>query len=334
MSSATLIASGVLALVGLAIVLWANLVPAERLAARTAKRVGLALPAEPLRDRIVRRTRSTRRWIANCGALGLLLTLGGVLLGVTAGWIPDPEVALSWLALGGIVLGTAAGALLGVLTDRPQLDREQPRVAHAQHTSLRDYLDPIELVGARIVVALGVVAGLTAAFTPGAAATSMGVTAIVLAAVGMLSLVVLELGGRRIVLARPRPAASAEALVWDDARRGDDLRTLVTAPLMTGLYAFVIGLPALSTAIPRTGVDQTVALVLVNVGFYVLVLGLLAVLALALARQPARFYLRRLWPEVAAQAATEAQAAPNTSHAEEAEVRDRRAERKSGQTTR
>jgi hypothetical protein len=331
MSLTTVIVSIAFAALGVGVALWVNLVPAERIATRMARRVERPLPEAPLRERIVRRAQHVRRWVVNGATLGLLVTLGVVLAAVAAGRVPDPEASLAWIALGGLVLGEAAGALLGVLTDRAETDPSRPRVAHARHTSLRDYLDPIELIGARVVTALALAAGTaTALVLVVAPRTSTGLTvahseltpaALALPLAAIASLVALEWGGRRIVLTRPRPATTPEALVWDDAQRADELRTLATAPLMTGLYGFILGLPGLFALVPRGAVDDTVLLVAVNLGGYLLFLALLVVLAFAIARKPARFYLRRLWPEVAAREEEQANAAARARWEAEARAR-------------
>jgi hypothetical protein len=309
MSNGTIIAAIAFAVLGVALVVWVNAASPARLAARTAKRVGLRLPESPLRAQIERRVRHTRRWIGNCGAAGLILTLGGLLVATATESIADPLSSIAWLALAGLVLGAAVGALLGVLTDQPRLDPAQPRVAHAQHTTLRDYLDPIELVGARIVTALAVATGVATALSfvvspetsTAITGSQLALAALALPVVAALSLLVLEVGGRRVILTRPRPAASPEALIWDDALRADDLRILATAPLMTGLYGFILGLPSIYSLLPPQNLGgEFVLMLLVNVGMYVLFIGLLVVLAFAIARKPEQFYLRRLWPEVAA----------------------------------
>src|SRR5690606_34857717 len=139
--------------------------------------------------------------------------------------------------------------------------------------------------------------------------SSLTPAALALPIVAVLSLLVLELGGRRVILTRPRLAASPEALVWDDALRADDLRILATAPLMTGLYGFILGLPSLYSLVPQQELGgEIVLLTLANVGFFVLMIALLVVVAFAIVRKPEQFSLRRLWPELAA-----ATVAPPTS---------------------
>lgn len=296
----------VIAAAGIALALWVNLTPAERLAAGTAKRVGRPLPDPPLRERLSRRIRHTRRWITNTGVVALLLTLGALAAGAGTETLAGSSTALVWLLVGGIILGTTVGALLGVLTTSTDLEPDRPRVAHAVHTTLRDYLDPLELVGARIVTALAVLTALVTVTVltsteagAGAINPATGVASIALASTAVVGLLAVELGGRRIVLTRPRLATDADALVWDDALRADELRVLVSAPIMTGLYGFLLGLPALAAA-ALDGVDRFLALVIVNAGAGILFLALLVIFVLSIVRKPARYYLRRLWPELTA----------------------------------
>lgn len=307
MGTVTLVISIILAVAAIALAVLALLAPAEGAARRVAKRVGLPLPEQPLRDQIASRAHHTRRWVAVSGSLALLGTVVAVAIATTGGAMADPGTELPWIAVGGTLLGVAAGtllgvaagALLGVLSYRPPVDPDRPRVAHAQHTTLRDYLDPMERIGARIVVALGAVVAVGVMVVPGAATDAAGpgaLTVVVLAAVGVIGLLAVELGGPRIVLARPRPSATPEALRWDDAQRADDLRTLVTGPIMTGSYASIIGLAALASAVPAN-VDRVLLLIVNNGGFFLLVVALLVVAGIALARRPGQYYRRRLWPE-------------------------------------
>lgn len=291
MGTVTLVISIILAVAAIALAVLALLAPAEGAARRVAKRVGLPLPEQPLRDQIASRAHHTRRWVAVSGSLALLGTVVAVAIATTGGAMADPGTELPWIAVG--------GTLLGVLSYRPPVDPDRPRVAHAQHTTLRDYLDPMERIGARIVVALGAVVAVGVMVVPGAATDAAGpgaLTVVVLAAVGVIGLLAVELGGPRIVLARPRPSATPEALRWDDAQRADDLRTLVTGPIMTGSYASIIGLAALASAVPAN-VDRVLLLIVNNGGFFLLVVALLVVAGIALARRPGQYYRRRLWPE-------------------------------------
>ena len=309
MGTATLIISSILAVGAVVIMLLALLAPAESAARRMAKRVGLPLPEQPLQGEIARRAHHTRRWVAVSGSLALLATLGVVLTATATGAIPDPAGNLPWIAIGGILFGVAVGALLGVLSFRPAVDPDAPRVAHAQHTTLRDYLDPMERIGARIVVAVGVVVAVAVSLVPADrhdSATPAALTVVVLAGVGVLGLLAVKLGGTHIVLARPRPSASPEALKWDDTGRADDLRTLVSGPIMTGSYASILGIISLVWAIPVASLPQTFTLIVNNGGFFLLVVAALVVAAIAIARKPGQYYARRLWPEAGVAARDEA----------------------------
>lgn len=275
--------------------------PATR-ADRISRRAGLALPDAPLRERILERARTTRLLVTWGGAMGGLITLTALVIAVTTGAIPDPQAATGWVAVAGIMLGTTAGALLRVLAAAPQRDPDQPRVAHARHRSARDYLHPIERIGARVATGAGIVAAIAVVLTPGAFSgdsAASAVSTVALAAAAAIGLTGLEWGGARIVLSRPRTATSPADLAWDDALRADDLRTLASAPIMTGTYAATVSIQALASALPY-GTDDVLILALTNGGFFVLVIALVVVLAFALAVQPEKHYLRRLWPDVAA----------------------------------
>jgi len=112
---------------------------------------------------------------------------------------------------------------------------------------------------------------------------------------------ILELGGRFVVLARPRIAESEAELAWDDAFRTADLRRLVTAVLMSSCYAIVFGgLPLVHDA-ASTVLSQTAMMVAANVSFYVFLAIAVVILVVALRRDPQHHYLRRLWPHLAPQ---------------------------------
>lgn len=269
---------------------------------RLTRRLGLALPDDPeQRDEIVRRDRRRIRWVSVGAGSGFIATVAAVLASAAAGLIPDPGTGAAWTGLAGLVLGGAVAALCVVLGTRHAADPTRPRVAHARRTELRDYLDPVELVGARIMAVAGASVTAVALALPGSTWMMGGqpLAAGVLAVGGLIALVLLEVGGRRVVLARPRIAETPAALAWDDATRATELRTLATAPIMMGSYSFVFaGFAALGPAMRL--LPDVAAGILVNVSFYVLMAALVAMAVIATSRRPEQFYLRRLWPELAA----------------------------------
>ncbi len=269
---------------------------------RLSRRLGLALPDDPaLRDEILRRGRHRTLWVSVGACLGFVVTIAIVLAAAVTGLIPDPGTGAAWTGLAGLVLGGAIAALCVVLGSRHPVDPSRPRVAHARRTELADYLDPIELVGARVVAGLGAVATALALALPGSSWMMEGqpLAAGVLAVGGLIGLVLLELGGRRVVLARPRVADTPVALAWDDATRATELRALATAPLMMGAYSLAFGsFASLGPALRL--LPDVAAGILINVTFFVLLAALVTVAVVATSRKPEQFYLRRLWPEVAA----------------------------------
>jgi hypothetical protein len=269
---------------------------------RLARRLGLALPDDAtLRDEVLRRDRRRILWGAIGACLGGIVAVSAVLAATADGMIPDPEMGVVWIGIAGVVLGGSIAALCVVLGAPRSVDPTRPRVAHARRTELGDYLDPIELVGARVVAVLGAATTAVALAVPTSRWMIGGqpLASTVLAVGGLVTLVLLEIGGRRVVLARPRIAETPSALAWDDARRASELRILATAPLMMGTYAFMFGSFAVVSPALRLLPDLAAGIV-ANVTVYVLGGALVAIAVIAIARRPEQFYLRRLWPELAA----------------------------------
>lgn len=311
MSLETLLGTAAITALVLVMTLIMLIVTGRRDAERLSRRLGLALPEETAeREAILRGTRRRTRWSLIGAALGYLITVAGLLFATSAGVLPDLGTGIVWTGLAGLVLGGAIATLCVVLGTRHPIDPTRPRVAHARRTELRDYLDPIELGGARVAAALGAGVTVVALILPGATWTISGqaLAPAILALGGLIGLLLLELGGRRVVLARPRVADTPTALAWDDATRAVELRALATAPIMMGSYALIFsGFAALGAGLRM--LPDVAAGILINVSFYVILAVLVTVLVLAISRKPEQFYLRRLWPEVAAAAAH----APRTS---------------------
>jgi len=297
---------GLYVALAIGIVIWSLSTRGARAAQRASRQAGLALPEEPLRGTLVRRLLHTLRW-SNCGAaVGALLGVAACLVAI-GGEPPTPENnSIVWLAFAGLVLGGSIGDVLAVLTTRTPDATGRPRIARVARRELGDYLDPFELNGARVVAVLGaIVAGATIAWPSEYVGFPPAVT-IMLAVTGLVAWAILELGGRYVVLARPRIVESEAELAWDDAFRVADLRRLVTAVLLSSTYAIAFGgLPLLFEA-ANPLLSDTGVMVLVNVSFYVLLGVGAVVLVIALRRSPEHHYLRRLWPELAPQNAAAA----------------------------
>lgn len=257
-----------------------------------ARSAGLALP-DALAPLIVPRIMRTVRASALGGAVGEALAIGGALLLAGSGL---PAIAL---VLGGFLSGAGVGAAIAAVgTPRP-LGAEERRYARGAAVTVRDYLSPLELVGARVVVVLAVLAWPAGVFADIAGMRSGSASSVVvglLVLLSVLALVLFEVGARR-VLGRGQPAGSETELAWDDALRASALRSLVTAPLCLGLWTTIlIGgrfLDITGDQPPRSP-GWWVGEVLTLASLVALV----AVLVIALISRPQHHYLRRLWPAV------------------------------------
>lgn len=267
---------------------------------RFAAKVGLALPADRAAITMLVGRLRRRSWAAGLGSvLGAVIGGVGALLAGLGGYAP-------WLALGSAFVGLAFGTAIATLTESTRVPDGERRVARPRQVGFGDYVDPVELASGRVMPFLAVAFAALALVVPGAREGNapLVATAVVLAVVALLGLVLFEVGGRRI-LARTRLTASPVALAWEDALRADDLRGLVNAPLAAGLYGTVLAAGALVDPLivalaPHVGMGVVIGLI-----WLVIAVALAAAVTLAVLTAPrraAQHYLRRLWPEVVAQA--------------------------------
>ena len=280
-------------------------VPAYRAASvrMMARTVGLALPAGPL-DSLEANFASRSR----ASAFGALVGAVLVVTALVTGFIPtqDPPTlggaAEIWLLIGGWYVGMGVGAAVRALSARTPAPVGE-RYARPGAVDMRDYLAPIDLVGGRIAVAAGVVV-LTLATV--VAVTGLGVapTSVIFSIGGIVvllsvaSLVVFEIAARRI-LDRAQPAASPEALAWDDAIRAMTVREIVTAPLSLGIWgSLAIGILLMDSF--REGNAWPAGLIAVTALVVIIAAGILGAATYSIATRPQQHYLRRLWPDVAA----------------------------------
>ena len=264
---------------------------------RFARSVGLTLPTELERTvgaRLIRRQRG--------GAIGWLigtLAMAGV---VWSGALPDQGEFTSILFIGTLFCGMAVGAALTSALHDPS-DDPAVRYARSRSVALEDYIAPIERNGARTAVGIAVAlllveSALRISGLPLPLAGPIFPLSWLLTALAVLALGFFELVGRRI-LARGRVAGSPDDLAWDDALRSLVVRDLVAAPLALGLFGVAYGsVGALNAVSGWLGRDTS--LIFVNVGVNVLVIAIAGLALFAIASEPQRYFLRRLWPEVAA----------------------------------
>jgi len=264
-----------------------TLVPAyARYAAlRRAYRLGITLPAN-LEAEVVHRLMARQRGAA----------IGGILLTALAAaafqWelgVDNDSDQTGLFIVGAAFAGIGIGASVAALAARVAADPDRVRVARSNAVTVRDYVAPLELVGARSVVIAAVVALIVGAVLA-ATGSDIGLYPIAVFAVsGAVSLAVFEVVSRRIV-DRPQPAGSTAELVWDDAVRASTLRDLVTAPLALGAYCLIFGVFGV------TGTGAPVLVVTIVGGIFVAALVAAAIVTMVI--RPDGYFLRRLWPDL------------------------------------
>ncbi|GAB2455865.1 hypothetical protein HD599_003162 [Conyzicola lurida] len=227
------------------------------------------------------------------GSIGGLAFTAAATAAFASGFGVSDESSLTGLYLAGAAFaGAGVGTAVAALTGSSSVAPDQPRVARSGAVEVRDYLAPLERIGARIVVAAAVVALLasTVLAAPGNDGALFAIAFFAIA--GALSLVLFEVAGRRVVDAS-QPAGSTAELVWDDAVRATTLRALVTAPLALGAYCLIFGV---------VGIAETADSALVSVtslafaGIFSGVAVAAAIVSLAI--KPESYFVRRLWPNL------------------------------------
>lgn len=261
---------------------------------RFARTVGLPLDGDVELERtIAARLRIRAGW----GALGMVVAAGiGVLL-VLNGALTTQHAwgatasPVSGLVLAGLVLaGRGIGTAISILPAPPEVQRHGARVARVPRPTAAEYVAPIERVGARIFVAFGSLLAVAAVILPTPPETRLfiGVTAV--AAIAALA------GAEWVssaLVSRPQPAVSEQLLRWDDALRAQTLRDLVSVPLMAGGIVVVASLFASPDWPVFAG---TIGQVVGSVATYATLIALMVVAGVSIAMEPARYYLKRLWP--------------------------------------
>lgn len=174
-----------------------------------------------------------------------------------------------------------------------------PRIARSREVTLRDYVMPLELAGARVLIGIAAVAAVTVVvlLRGNPRETTIVASVVTVTLLAIAALVVFEVAGPAII-ARPSPALDPTSLAWEDALRAETLRTLVTAPLTFGGVSLMLAVVGAFGVVPPGPVSIVAGAV---VPFLVLVTGIVIAVAAA-AQLPQRHFLRVLWPETAAAA--------------------------------
>jgi len=252
---------------------------------RRAYRLGITLPSH-LEAEVASRLMARQRGAAIGGFLltGLAAVAFHWELGVDNG---SDQTGL--FIVGAAFAGIGIGASVAALASRPAADPERVRVARSNAVSVSDYVAPLELVGARLVVILAVVVLIVGTVLAATGADVALYPIVFFSVFGAISLTVFEVVSRRII-DRPQPAGSTAELVWDDAVRASTLRDLVTAPLALGAYCLIFGVFGVA------GTGASVIVVTVVGGFFLA--ALLAAAVVTIAIRPDGYFLRRLWPDL------------------------------------
>lgn len=277
-------------------ILAATLIPARghALLERFTREAGLP-PGEHLQPTLQRRLLLRERLRILGGLLGLLLN-GALAVALTSAGTLDVFGA-GWLLTGGMVggfcLGVAAAGLLPTA-----ISPDSPRVARPRAVSADDYVSPIEQTASRaLAVACGVLAilSLAAQLISGGLSTGLWLTAVVTGALAAVFHVVAEIAGGMLV-PRGGPARSEAELAWEDALRAANLRDLLSVPTIFGIQAIPAGVLTLGEALAPAAFAAVLAPMIIGV----LLVGAIVALVIGVRDDPARHYLRRLWPELAA----------------------------------
>jgi hypothetical protein len=252
--------------------------------ARVAASFGLPLPTA-LEPEVRAAQAGLRRARFLTGIAAVILA--GVVLSVAR--VADPlQVFFGYFtALIAIVLG--GGALAAFFRERRRQDGAV-RVARSSAVFLEDYRSGLDQWGPRVVVVLALVELAIRAWSSSEGLASLPLLFSVYAVLMVLTLLVSEIAGRRLV-ATGQPAGTELELAWDDAFKSRALMSLALAPFVMGAY---FGLVLAAFPAPAHGAS-------LQVQAGVNLVGLLAAAAWLLQgalRGSQQRYLRRLWPSL------------------------------------
>jgi hypothetical protein len=251
---------------------------------------------------------SSQRREVRVGYLGVAVGIAIASAGMIVGRVTSPgQVFLIDFTLAFVCVGIALAISSVVYESRRQ--RGDVRFARLRAVTLSDYRAPLERWLPRIVVVLALAAfAARVILTPG----TFGISAAFLylyAALTVVSLVICEVASRALVR-RGQPAGSALELAWDDALRSRALTSIAVSPFYLGSYLNIAAIalyPSSGSAAAALGV-QIEALVVIAGSVLMLVSALRSYSAKGQQR-----YLRRLWPEFTAPAASATTAAARQS---------------------
>ena len=280
-----------LVVLGLALILVLVLTPGSRVD-RLARAMGLPLTDE-LRNSIAGQPRSAGVAALTSSAVGIVLAFILLLATNTTDMF---EVLWAYILVIFVALGV--GTTIGGLRAERKRTTAATRFARLRAVTLSDYLSPLRQWGPRVVIALLVVGlGLRALLSP-RPFTHIPVFLVVYAVASVATLIVVELGMRRIIR-RGQPAGSELELAWDDALKGRVLYSVGVAPLYLGSYGLLV-----ASAFGGEGRRSAAVIHAIDIqllfGLAAMVVNIVVLIVDAATGYQQR-YLRRLWPDFAAE---------------------------------
>jgi hypothetical protein len=270
----------------------------------------LTLPAE-LEAEVVTRVLSRRR-----------ATIVGEIIAIVVTAVPIYFAGNSGMYIWSgllIVVASACGSSIGVFASEArsafELAPAVPRIARSRTPAIGDYLSTLErwLIPASVILAIAVLVPVLVLMTlnPEDSFDHEALLGPLLSAVLLVAAIIAwAIAGAvsRHLLARGQPAGSVTELAWDDALLASSLRAVNDMPATIAFMSSFVTVFSLSSASAGNGpgsLDNTIG----NLTSFGLVLILIPVLVVTFLRVSGRrppHYLRRLWPETAAEVAASA----------------------------
>ena len=264
----------------------------EKALLRFQNNVGVDLP-QRLAERLRRRMLINRRSSLIGGMAGILVSA----LIVDSRAPSSPNTLDTFILIAGAFAGpTLAISIAALLTASKDSD-DHVRYARSHAVGLSDYVPPLERWVARgltlLAIAFLAAWSISSWLRPAASDTQAFINGALFTLIAAGTLLICEIAGRRIVAMGIR-AGSPEKLVWEDAIRSLTVRDLAGAPALVGLYAIMWTAPAL--------LSEGAGAAVVNSTGLMVSFGVIVVAIISMVFKPERHFLRRLWPELAAEA--------------------------------
>lgn len=284
--------------------------PARRLRALAggAEQAGLALTADivpALSTRLAARNLA----VTVGGAIGTACFGAGLALDPAAAAGPSFVLVLFGGLLVGSVIGTAVSDSRTAFA--AAAENEGPRLARSPVPTRIDYVGRSERLFTPVALLLAVVivtaAGLLIRLSPAHAFDGVTVLSVLGLPLALLAVAVATTIAGRLAIARlldrGQPATTLTALAWDDALRSLTVRGLSTTPGIIAVIACYVCAVSLATAAAGDGTNEFGSDISGWLGWIgpILVILLSAASITLASAKTTQHYLRRLWPQTAAE---------------------------------